>query len=48
VLGVLGDGIALLPVSGSVRRALLGRPKSLDEAMLLFAFALWSDCDGVR
>jgi hypothetical protein len=27
---VLGDEIALLSVGGSVRRALLGRPESLD------------------
>jgi hypothetical protein len=42
---VLGDEKALLPVSGSVRRALLGRPDALGKAILLFAFACWSACD---
>jgi hypothetical protein len=44
---VLGDEIPLLPVSGSVRKAVLGRPESLDDAILLFAFAHWFPCDRV-
>jgi hypothetical protein len=35
---VLGDEIAL-PVTGTVRRALLSGPESLDEAILPFVFA---------
>jgi hypothetical protein len=44
---VLGDEIAPLPVTGSVGMEPLGRPESLDEAILLFVFARWSACDRV-
>jgi hypothetical protein len=44
---VLGDEIALLLVTGGVRKGLWGRPESLDEAILLFAFAHLSACDRV-
>jgi hypothetical protein len=44
---LLGDEIAPLPVSGSLRMAPLDRPDSLGEATLRFVFARWSACDRV-